>query len=146
MPVTESELAAVLDHCRSLIDAGDQLEQAARERSRKAEVATGAWEGPHRLTFNDRYAEESEDLHRRIRGLRSEAHAWARIWAEAVNRINRERRERAVEEISSSRGIGESLVDIFVGDDSGDQVRAFQPVPVPTEATRFAATGGLETF
>lgn len=146
MTVVESELAAVLDHCRTLIDASDQFDQAGQQRIRMYEVATSDWEGPHRLTFATRFTDESTDLAQRASGLRAEADAWARIWADAVNRINQERRQAAVDEVRSQRGLGESIVDLFVGDDSAQQVRPFHPVSVPTAATRFAATGGLETF
>jgi len=144
--VTEWELVAVLDHCRSLIDAADQLGHVGRQRDWRAEAAVRHWEGPHRVTFDARYADESADLAHRASGLRSEADDWARIWAESVNRINQQRRQDAVDQISSQRSVGESFVDLFVGDDSGQQVRAFQAVAVPTAATRYAATGGLETF
>lgn len=146
MPVSEYELSAILDHCRRLIDAADQFDDAAGSRRNKAVTATEKWEGPFRVDFGQRFEYEAIDLAAKARSFRSEADEWANIWAETVNEINEQRRKEAVDQIKSQRSFGESFVDIFVGDDSGDQVRAYQPVTVPTEASRYAATGGLESF
>jgi hypothetical protein len=146
MTATELELAAVLDHCRNLVDAADRLAHVGRERDRRYEVAVRQWAGPHRQSFDARYRQESADLSTRIWGLRSEADAWAVVWADEVNRINQRRRDAAVDLVSAGRGLGESFVDLFVGDDSSHQVRAYHPVAVPTAANRFVATGGLESF
>ena len=144
--VTERELAAILDHCRSLIDAADEFAQAARGRAGKAALATAEWEGEFRETFVRRFDHEAEDLADRVSGLRADADSWAMAWADTVNELNRQRRQAAIDRISDTRGAGERFVDFFVGDDSSEQVRAVDPVPVPTAATRFAATGGLEWF
>lgn len=146
MAVSEYELAAILDHCRALIDAADQFEDYASARADNARRAKVQWEGPYRDEFGSRFEEEADDLGRRVRGLRSEADDWAIVWAETVNTLNQERHQQAVDEISSNRGLGESFVDVFVGDDSSEQVRPYQPVSVPTRSSRYAATGGLETF
>ncbi len=146
MAVTDSELAAILDHCRSLIDAADQFEHAARARADRAIAAMRAWDGPHRDEFDFRFRGEADDLGDRVRRLRVEADAWAQVWADTVNETNRRRREDAVERISASRGVGESFVDLFVGDDSDQQVRDHRPVSVPLAVHRYAATGGLERF
>ncbi len=146
MGVVESCLAAVLDHCRSLFDAADHLEQIGRERDRTFEVTIRIWEGPHRVTFENRYREESVDRAQRVRGLRAEADAWAAVWADEVNRINRECRSEAVAATGTRQGFGEGVLDLYIGDDSGGRVRAFDPVVAPTAVTRFTATGGLETF
>lgn len=146
MAVSQYELDAILDHCRSLIDAADEFDAAAGARADKASSAKTRWEGPFRREFNDRSDYESSDLDSRVRGFRTEADQWAQIWADTVNKINTERQQAAVDQISSNRGFGESFVDVFVGDDSHEQVRSVEPVSVPSEATRFAATGGLESF
>ncbi len=146
MAVTEAELAAILDHCRALLDAADEVERAARARSARAETAARRWDGPHRDEFVVRLADEVDDLGDRVRRLRVEADAWAQVWADTVNELNRRRREEAVERVRSDRGVGESFVDLFVGDDSEQHVRGHHPVPVPTATSRFAATGGLEWF
>jgi len=73
MVATEAELAAILDHRRSLVDVADQLDQVATERSGKAEVTR--WAGEFRDVFVQRFDPEVDDLLDRIRGLRSEADA-----------------------------------------------------------------------
>ena len=109
-------------------------------------MTTFRWEGEFRDTFVIRMDHELIDLAARVNGLRAEADEWAAVWAETVNHVNQQRRADAVDRISDARGTGEQFVDIFVGDDSGEQVREVRPVPVPTAASRYAATGGLETF
>lgn len=146
MAVTSAELDAILDHCRSLIDAASDLSDEARARANKADIAGKKWEGPHYVTFTRRLDAEAQDLAARSRELRAEADAWAQAWADNVNRLNRQRREEAIDLISSQRGFGESFVDVFVGDDSGDQVRDYEPVSVPVEDNRYAPTGQLESF
>lgn len=146
MAVSEYELNAILDHCRSLIDAADQFEESATHRTEKARIAKAKWEGPFRGDFNFRLDEELADLANRARAFRSEADQWAQIWADTVNEMNERRRESAINEISSRRGFGESFVDVFVGDDSHEQVRPHEPVTVPTAESRYSATGGLEMF
>ncbi len=93
-----------------------------------------------------RASDESSDLRSVIAGLRDEADAWARVWADTVNAVNRDRRQARVGEISAARGVGERLVDIVAGDDSTEHLRHYLPVLVPTAATRYAPTGGLERF
>ncbi len=144
--VTEAELAAILDHCRALVDAADQLDRSSRERVGKATAATARWEGDFRDVFIQRFDHEADDLLDQARGFRAEADAWASVWATTVDHLNHQRRQAAVDRISDARGTGERFVDVFVGDDSGQQVRPVEPVLVPTAATRFAATGGLERF
>lgn len=123
MAVTEWELGSVLDHCRRLLDAADQLDHVAHQRAEAGEAVTRRWEGPHRRTFDGRVGEESAALGRRARAMRAEAEGWARVWAHEVNRVNQERYDL-----------------------THQPARPFQPVAVPTMATRFAATGGLELF
>lgn len=146
MAVTEAELAAVLNHCRSLLDAAERLATARMTRGDEATQALGQWRGPYAEVFAGEVDAESRDWTVRVAGFRAEADEWAWVWADTVNRINRTRREAAVDEISSQRGFGETLVDLAVGDDSGEQVREFEPVGVPVAATRYRATGGLESF
>ena len=88
----------------------------------------------------------ADDLAARSQGLIADAEAWARAWADTVNRINQQRRDDAVERERNSRGFGEQFVDIFHGDDSDQQVRPVELVSVPTAESRYAATGGLEEF
>lgn len=90
--------------------------------------------------------QEAEDLTARSRELLDDADAWARVWADTVNQINQQRGDAAVQRLRDERGFGEQLVDVFHGDDSKDHVPTVQPVSVPTAQTRFAATGGLESF
>lgn len=146
MAVTERELAAILDHCRSLVGAAGELTSAAAARTDRATQALVRWEGEFRDQFIRRFDHEAEDIADRATGLRAEADAWASVWASAVNELNQQRRQVAVDRVRDDRGAGEQFVDFFVGDDSSEQVRAFVPVSAPTAATGFAPTGGLETW
>ncbi|MGH1490131.1 MAG: hypothetical protein ACRBK7_12185 [Acidimicrobiales bacterium] len=146
MSVSEFELARILAHCRELLDAGSQLNNRAVGRHRVAADALRRWSGQHGETFRARLDDEAEDLSAVSRSLRAEADEWAWVWAQTVNDINRRRREAAVERAQELRGVGEQIIDVFHGDDSEQQVRSFDLVAVPTAASRYAATGGLETF
>lgn len=146
MSLTEQELAPILVHCRELLFAEKQLEGIKGERAEKVEQALDHWQGSHGRTFSDRTEDEGRDIDARIAGLRTEADAWARAWADTVNQINGARREAAVEDERNSRGTGESFVDFFVGDDSDQMVRSYTQVEVPTAETQYASTGGLERF
>jgi hypothetical protein len=146
MAVTEHELAAILDHCRSLVDGAESLVDAVTARADRAAQALLRWDGEFRDQFVQRLDHEAIDLSARAAGLRAEADAWAAVWASTVNELNQRRREAAVDRVRDARGNGERFIDVFVGDDSSDQVRAFVPVSTPTAASGFAATGGLETW
>ncbi|MEL6980849.1 MAG: hypothetical protein AAFO29_00330, partial [Actinomycetota bacterium] len=130
--MTERELAAILDHCRSLVDAADNLTGTAAARAEQAGQALVRWEGEFRDLFINRVDHEATDLADRAIGLRAEADAWAGVWADTVNELNQQRRQDAVDRVSDTRGTGERFIDFFVGDDSSDQIRAFVPVPIPT--------------
>lgn len=146
MPLSEADLAQILAHCRDLLDASTQLNHLAVGRYAAAFEARRRWEGEHEVTFGLRMSDEADDLTARSRELLDDADAWARIWADTVDQMNRRRRDDAVEQRRNERGVGEQLVDIVHGDDSDDLVRPFESVPVPTAQTRYAATGGLESF
>lgn len=146
MSLSEFELSQILVHCRQLFDASTQLNYLAVGRHRVAHGARREWDGEHADTFGLRMEQEAEDLVARSRELRDDAEAWAQVWADAVNEINQQWRETAVQRLRDERGFGEQLVDVFHGDDSKDHVPTVQPVSVPTAQTRFAATGGLESF
>lgn len=146
MPVTEADLLAILRHCRNLLDAAEQVDAAAAERDRAAMDALAAWSGELADVFRTRRDDEAVDLATCASDLRADADAWAQVWADTVNEINTRRRADAVDQVRDRRGFGEQFVDIFHGDDSDAQVRSYEPIPVPTAASRYAATGGLETF
>lgn len=146
MPVTEGDLVAVLHHCRALSDAADQLDAIAVERHDAGQDALADWTGDLADVFVARRDDEASDLASCAADLRADADAWAQVWADTVNDLNARRREGAVERLRAERSFGEQFVDTFVGDDSDALVRPWQPVTVPTSATGYAATGGLETF
>lgn len=146
MSLSESDLAQILVHCRDLLDASTQLNVLAVGRHEAAANARRRWEGELEVAFGLRMEAEADDLSARSRELLDDADAWAQVWADTVNQINRQRREEAVERRRNERGHGERFVDIFHGDDSDDLVRSVQLVTVPTAPTRYAATGGLESF
>ena len=146
MSLSESDLAQVLAHCRDLLDASTQLEDLAVGRHEAAVEARHRWEGEHEVTFGLRMGSEADDLTACSRELADDADAWARIWADTVNQINRQRRDAAVEQLRRERGIGERFIDVFHGDDSDGLVPPVELVAVPTARTRYAATGGLESF
>ena len=146
MSLSESDLAQILAHCRDLLDASMELNHLAVGRHESAWQARRSWEGELEVTFGRRMGDEADDLSARSRELFDDADAWAQVWAETVNRINRQRRDQAVEQRRNERGYGEQLVDVFHGDDSEGLVRSVQLVAVPTAHTRYAATGGLELF
>lgn len=146
MALTESDLVEILLHCRDLAAAADHLDDLDTSRGADAETLLNYWFGPHADTFRQRAEDDSQSIRDRARNLRAEADEWARAWADTVNQINRQRREDAVEAEQARRGTGERFFDRFLGDDSDDQVRDYVPVPVPTAASGYAATGGLETF
>ena len=145
MPLSETDLAQVLAHCRDLLDASTQLDSLAVGRHGAAVEARRRWEGEHELA-GLRMEGEADDLTACSRELLDDADAWARTWADTVNQINRQRREAAVEQLRSERGFGERFVDVFHGDDSDGLVHPVELVAVPTAQTRYAATGGLESF
>jgi len=146
MSLSEADLALVLAHCRDLLDASTQLNSLAVGRHQAAFDARRQWEGEHEVTFGLRMGAEAEDLSARSRELLDDADAWARVWADAVNNINQQRRDAAVEQRRNERGVGERFVDVFHGDDSDDLVPPVEVVAVPTASTHYAATGGLELF
>jgi len=146
MSLSEHDLAQILEHCRDLHDAAAQLNHLAVSRYAAADDARGTWQGEHEVTFARRMEAEADELTARSEGLVADADSWARVWADTVNQINQQRRDDAVERERNSRGFGEQFVDIFHGDDSDLQVRQIELVSVPTAASRYAATGGLEDF
>lgn len=146
MSVSEADLLTILSHCRDLLAAANELEAIRGDRHERIGVATRQWRGPHARTFGQRIGDEGLDIDSRITGLKNDADEWASIWARTVNEINTARRDAAVDAERNSRSFGESFVDVFVGDDSNDMVRSYTPVDVPTAATNYAATGGLEYF
>ena len=146
MSLSEFDLAQILAHCRDLLDASTQLNYLAVGRNEMAWRARRRWEGEHEVAFGLRMEGEADDLSARSRELLNDADAWARVWADTVNEINRQRREAAVEQRRAERGFGERFVDVFRGDDSEDLVRSVQLVVVPTAQTRYVATGGLELY
>ena len=146
MSLSELELSQILDNCRQLLDASTQLNYLAVRRHDVAFNARRLWVGEHADTFGSRMEAEAEDLIARSRELLDDADAWARVWADTVNQINQQRRDAVVQRLSDERGYGEQLVDVFHGDDSKDHVPTMQPVSVPMAQTRFAPTGGLESF
>jgi hypothetical protein len=146
MSLSEDDLALDLAHCRDLLDASTQLNSLAVGRHETAWQARRRWESEHEVTFGLRMESEADDLSARSRELLDDADAWARVWADAVNRINRERRAEAVERLRRERGVAERFVDVFHGDDTDDLVRRVDPVLVPIAQTRYSATGGLEWF
>ena len=146
MSLSETELAQILAHCRDLLDASTQLNLLASERHRAAVGARRLWEGEHETTFGLRMKNEANDLAALEGDLLADADAWAQVWADTVNQLNRQRRNDAVERRRNERGFGEQLVDIVHGDDSDALVRPLELVPVPTAQTRYTATGGLELF
>lgn len=146
MSLSEFELAQILVHCRQLFDASTQLNYLAVGRHRVAFDARRGWVGEHADTFGLRMEQEAVDLTARSRELLDDADAWARVWADTVNQINQQRRDAAVQRLRDERGFGEQLVDVFHGDDSKDHVPTVRPVSVPTAQTRYAPTGGLESF
>lgn len=146
MALTDADLDEILSHCRDLLAVAVDLEALDARRGVEVSELLSSWKGPHADLFGLWVAEESRSRLFRARNLRAEADDRARVRAEAVNRVNAERREAAVEAERTSRGFGEQLVDFFIGDDSVDQVRPYLPVAVPTAATGFVATGGLERF
>lgn len=146
MPVTQTDLDAVLRHCRTLADVADELTAVARARADAATEALRRWNGDFAEVFEARIDDEAIDLADRARDLRSDADAWARIWADTLNAENRRRRSQAVEDERNRRGAGEQFVDFFHGDDSDAQVRPYHDVPTPSAASGYLATGELEFF
>jgi hypothetical protein len=144
--MTDGDLEAVLIHARALVDGADQLDWVRSDRAAAATQALLRWQGPHADTFEARISEEDDLLQRRAQDLRREADEWAGVWAETVNRINAERHQAAVDEVRSRRGFGEQFFDMFVGDDSDQFVPPYHRVSVPSAATGFQATGGLENY
>lgn len=135
--VTSDDLDAVLAHCRALWAGAEQVEAAGRARDGAVTGALVGWRGPLARTFAERATAEAEELAAVVRALRAEAEAWAGVWADTVNTVNRARREAQVAEVSGARS---------PGDDPGALVAPFTPVAVPSAATGFAPTGGLVWF
>ena len=104
------------------------------------------WRGPHARTFAARATDEELETGTCVTLLHEQADDWAQLWADTVNEINRQRRESAVTELSSSRGFLERTADRLLSDDSGDLVAGFVPVVVPQADQRYAATGGLVSY
>lgn len=146
MSLSNEDLLSILLHCRELLAASNDLKAIKVIRSERTNVATKEWRGPHAITFGQRIDDEVTDVDARIAGLKSEADAWAKAWADTINKINSARRKAAVEAEKNRRGFGESFVDVFVSDDSDQMVRSYTAVEVPTASTNYTATGELETF
>lgn len=146
MSLNQADLDAVLRHCRTLLNLAEQLRSEARTRADSATEALADWNGDFADVFRTRMDDEAIDLANRARDLLTDADSWARIWADALNAENRRRRARAVEDEKNQRGFGERFVDVFHGDDSGSQIRPYHDAPDPTAATRYQATGSLESF
>lgn len=141
--VSEADLHLVLSHCRALLDAAEELVAAGSRRGIEIAEALAVWHGPHGRTFRDRVEAEATDLRLAAAGLRREADAWAQVWADTVNHQNRQAHEAKVAEIAGARSVGERFVDLFVGDDSAEQIAELEAVATPVAGTRYAATGGL---
>ena len=144
--VGEEDLDLVLVHCRALLDGAEDLDGAQGDWSASADEALGAWTGPHARTFAARASDNHAAAAVCSGLLREEADQWAWVWAETVNMLNQQRRENAVADMSSTRGLGEQFGDLFLGDESGDRVAEFESVAVPRAENRYAATGGLVSF
>ena len=146
MSLYEADPAQIPAHCRDLLDALDPAEPSRGRSERRGVRGSPSLEGEHEVTCGLRMSDEADDLTARSRELLDDADAWARIWADTVDQMNRRRRDDAVERRRNERGVGKQIVDIFHGDDSDDLVRPFESVAVPMAQTRYAATGGLESF
>lgn len=143
MLMSEQDLADALRHCRTMADTAEELRSIANRRLEETTRMLQTWRGPHAETFRGGLQREGLLVQRCVDALRSEADEWARLWADTVNDENRRRHEAAVAAVSAQRGVGEHVVDLFVGDDSGGQVRDFVRVAVPTASQRYAPTGEL---
>lgn len=88
MAATQSELDAILSHCRALLGAANEFDRNEQARAVKAGRAKKRWQGPYRQDFDRRSDYEGYDIATRVRGMRDEADQWADIWAYTVNQEN----------------------------------------------------------
>lgn len=144
--MSEQELTEVLRHCRAMADAADDVQGLADRRADEAARTLSAWRGPHAEAFRSNLRSDDLSVRQCVLALRHEADSWAQLWADSINAENRRRHEAAVGEVSARRGLGEQLVDVFVGDDSADQVEEFIPVAVPSAERRYAPTAELVRY
>lgn len=99
-----TRLQSALDLARTLAEASAEIARitgigtaspsGGGDRGEAVAIALRVWLGPHRRSFEQLYANETESARLARRRLAEEADAWARFWADATNaRIEREHEE-----------------------------------------------------
>ena len=86
--VTESELAAVLQHCRTLQAAADEVLATMDARRPWVEAALRSWRGPTLGWIRGAVADEEYRAQVCAARLRAEADGWAQFWADVLNAHN----------------------------------------------------------
>ncbi len=130
---------------RRLWQLADLTDSTARARETAAGTAAKDWRGELVGQFDRRSTAELSALRQSADQLRAGARGWGRAWKEAMDENNRRRRARKVTEIRDSRSALERFGDIFVGDDSDEQVPAARTVAVPGPPN-FAPTDTPQVF
>ncbi|QGG93641.1 hypothetical protein [Actinomarinicola tropica] len=128
-----------LQLARQLWQLADLIQSEDADREVDADTATAKFEGPHADSFVARREQERTSRTTVISALRDDARNWAEAWATAMDQQNKNNRAARVEEIRENRGALERFGDLFVGDDSDEQVPMPDPVAVPS-APDFAPT------
>lgn len=135
-----------LELARKLWSLADDLTHEDAGRETQFDTAKAKWEGAYGKQFVQRRSTERSSRSNVVAGLRDDARAWAKAWAQAMDQQNKNNRAAEVERISDDRGMIEKGWDkTFGSDDSDDKVPMPDSVPVPTPPG-FAPTATEVTY
>lgn len=135
-----------LELARKLWALADDLTHEDAGRENQYDTAKAKWEGKYGEQFADRRTTERASRTNVVAGLRDDARAWAKAWAQAMDQQNKNNRAAEVERVSDDRGLIEKGIDATVGEDnSDDKVPMPEAVPVPTPPG-FAPTATEVTY
>lgn len=124
-----------LQLAKQLWDLADALSLSRESRMTATREGASGWIGKYADDFSNRVGTEHETANQIERLMREEAQAWADAWRQAMDEQNRRNRAAKVDAVRQQRGWGEKMVDVFVGDDSEDQVTGFVPASTPQPPT-----------
>lgn len=137
--VVDFDFDGSLQLARQLWSLAASIQSEDGDRETDFDTAKAKFEGPHADSFVSRRDQERTDRTTVVEALRDDARNWAQAWATAMDQQNKNNRAARVEEIRENRSGWEKFGDVFVGDDSDDQVPMPDAVAVPS-APQFLAT------
>lgn len=134
-----------LQLARTLWGLAEDLASAHAKRQAAAQNALRDWRGTYGQEFGSRQNDEAASHSHVAAALQEEARGWALAWKLAMDEQSDRLRQREVERRRAQRGFWEQVGDVFVGDDTEQQVAPAAEFSVP-QPPAFHATGSLARY